>query len=253
MPAEYLDLSYIAWQSALQSVGTGWGVVVDNGGPPPSGYVPSTYTARGQALSALLQNLGAQGRANGVRAEPQAAGYLLLTVGGVPWEQYDDALVSPLNCREVGMSAAGRGTWTVTVDSGGEFATVSDAGARYPGRQLISGADGSAKYLAEATVNTAAREFGTLRLRVDAGNASIRVGDVACYIRAGGGTGSAVYLRVVEVSVDEASLPTEFTLTGQVLEPDAAAPVALTKGAFWPGTRGTGNAIVRRIRKVESS
>lgn len=244
MPAEYLDLAHITAKSAQESAGAGWGLVVSASPPVPSGYIPSLYNQRGQTLAGLVQQLGQEGRANGVRVTYQQ-GVAQVQVGLPAWELYEHVLIEPFNCRQEGQVGGGRSLAAVTVEAGGDQATAYNAGARFPGRELVTGSDGSAGYLAEARINSASRVRGGLILRVSSARSDLRVGHVVLFV---GRSGTAVYLRVTSIVADDADLPTEFRLSGQIVEPDALSPVALTRGAYWPGTRGTGGALVRQVR-----
>lgn len=250
MAAEYLDLAYIVAKSVQESAGAGWGLVVANSSPPPSGYIPASYTQRGQSLAALLQQLGSDGRANGATVA-YAGGVATVTVGLPAWGECGCVLVSPLNCREEGNIAGARSLSSVKVEAGGDQATAYNAGARFPGRELVTGGDGSAGYLAEARLNSSSRVRGGVQLRVSMDRSDLRVGDVVLYVA--GRTGAGQYIRVTSIVVDEAST-TEFRVTGQIVEPDALTPRALVKGAFQPGQRGSGaSGIMRRVRRLEST
>lgn len=252
MPAEYLDLAYITWQSYRESMGSGWGMVMSASGPPSSGYTPASFSARGQTLTSLAQAMGRQGRANGIRATNQASGYVLIEIGTPHYSASDEVFVSPLNVREQpGQSGTARGAMSVTVEGGGDAVTVSDPTARFPGRQVLQvSGGGSAQFVGASTLRTLSKTATTLQLQANAGLSGIRPGDVVPYIRSDDASGVGQYVRVVSIVVDEQALPSTFSMTVQVIEPRAADPVTLTGGAYWPGTRSTGNPIMRRFRDI---
>lgn len=247
MPAEYLDLSYVAWAAMQESVIAGWGLYVDASGPPPSGAIPASLTARGQSLASLIETLGTQGRANGVRTSNTNEGITLITVGMPAWERYDGVLVHPLNVREQSASSSAQSDFSVTVDGDGVTSTVADAGARFPGRSYASSSDaGSTKNQADRRLETSQRNPGTITLEANVSLSDVRIGDIVPYIRAAGQFAGAMFLRVLSITVDESRLPATFTLVGQVVETNQLQPERLTKGAYWPGVRNTGSRFVRR-------
>lgn len=249
--SEYVDLAYAAWEGYRQSAGSGWGLHVSTTPPPTSGAVDRSHGLRGQSLSSVAQALGGRGRANGVQATPTDDGYVEVAVGLPALGSYGGALIAPLNCQEESSQASGRGVSSVTAEGDGQFATAYDAGARFPGRQVISADGGTVKRAANQQLSTLAKTATTIRLRASVSrHGGIRCGDLVPYIRAHRADNPGAYVRVVNVTLDEALLPTQFGMTVQVYEPNAQEATKLSKGPHWPGVRGTGSSYIRRLQQV---